>query len=228
MYWLFLLSAMVVAYLAGSLNFAIVVSTLLGKKDIRTLGNLNPGTANVGRNLGKGWGAVVFFGDVGKAVIPLIIAEDLYFHLGTPEGILGLMLMGMAAILGHRKPIFFGFRGGGGLATTLGVLGFFGPVELLISMLVGAGVGTLLFRNREFKFGRWVSMLIILLTPLVHLLFAFLVDIKIGGVIRFGGRSWDRIIAVGLLAAYVFLSNLSTVFETVRPPSRPVDHSGNP
>ena len=216
MYWVFLASAVVVAYLAGSLNFAIIVSTLLGRADIRTVGNLNPGTANIGRNLGKGWGAVVFLGDVAKAVLPLIIAEQLYFHFGTFEGTAALMLIGMTAILGHRKPLFFGFKGGGGLATTIGVLMFFGPLEMLISMLIGAGAGALLFRNRDFKFGRWIAMLIILLAPVTHLVFALSMDSRIGGVIGLGGREWERIIAVALLAVYIFLSNLTTASHTIR------------
>lgn len=216
MYWLFLASALIVAYLAGSVNFAIIVSSLLGKTDIRTVGNLNPGTANIARNLGKGWGTVVFLGDVAKAVVPLIIAEELYFHFGTVEGTTGLMLMGMAAILGHRKPLFFGFKGGGGLATTIGVLTFFGPLEMIIAMLAGAGAGMFLFRNRQFKLGRWVAMLIILLTPVAHLVAALTVDTRIGGVVRFGGRDWERIVAVALLTAYIFLSNIVTVIETIR------------
>jgi hypothetical protein len=89
-------------------------------------------------------------------------------------------------------------------------------VEILISMLIGAGAGIFLFKNREFKFGRWVAMLIILLTPVTHLVTAFIVDTRLGGVIRFGGRDWERIVAVTLLAVYIFLSNLSTTFETIR------------
>lgn len=216
MYWLLLSSGVIVAYLAGSINFAIVISTLTMKTDIRTLGNLNPGTANIGRNLGRGWGALVFFGDVAKAVVPLILAEDLYFHFGTFQGIGGLMLMGMAGILGHRKPIFFKFRGGGGLATTMGVMAFFGPAELVIAMLVGAGVGTVIFKGKKFKLGRWVAMLIILLTPVVHLVVFLIFDERVGGVIGLGGNDPALIGAVGLLAVYVFFGNIQTVIETIR------------
>jgi glycerol-3-phosphate acyltransferase PlsY len=230
MYWLFLLSALVIAYLAGSLNFAIIVSVLLGKADIRTMGNRNPGTANTARNLGKGWGAVVFLGDVGKVVVPLIVAEEIYFHSGTFTGTAGLMLITMAAILGHRKPIFFGFKGGGGLATTIGAFGFFGLAELLIAMLIGVTAGMMLFRNREFKLGRWIAMLIIFLTPLTHLVFALILETPVGGVLRFGGRYWPNVAAVAILAVYVFLSNIGTAVETIRSQknnkaSPPVDQS---
>jgi acyl-phosphate glycerol 3-phosphate acyltransferase len=230
MYWLFLLSGMIVAYLVGSANFAIIVSTIVGETDIRTVGNLNPGTANIGRNLGKGWGTIVFLGDVSKVVVPLIIAEDLYFNFGTFTGTAGLMLMGMAAILGHRKPIFFKFSGGGGLATTIGVLAFFGPVELFIAMILGAGLGTMLFRNKEFKVGRWMAMFIILLAPVVHLVLAFIFETRIGGVLGLGGFDPARIGAVGVLAMYIFVSNIGTVIVSVRAGTRsdPVDQSKNP
>ena len=52
---------LVLAYASGSVNYAIVVTRIVAGKDIRELGNKNPGTANVGRNLGRGWAAVVFF-----------------------------------------------------------------------------------------------------------------------------------------------------------------------
>ena len=230
MYWLFLVSGLIVAYLVGSANFAIIISTLTNKTDIRTVGNLNPGTANIGRNLGRGWGALVFFGDVAKAVVPLIIAEDLYFHFGSFPGIAGLTLIGMAGILGHRKPIYFKFKGGGGLATTMGVLAFFGPFELVIAMFTGAGLGTLLFRKKEFKLGRWVAMFIILLTPIVHLVFALSFDTRIGGVIGIGGVEPERIGAVGVLAVYIFISNIHTIIESIRNGERPepVDQSIDP
>ncbi len=216
MYWVFLVTAVIVAYLAGSLNFAIIVSTLLGKADIRTMGNRVPGTANIGRNFGRGWGAVVFFGDVAKVVVPLIIAEEVYFHFGTFLGTAGLMLIAMAAILGHRKPLFFRFAGGGGLATTVGAFAFFGLIELFIAMLVGAGLGMLLFKNRKFKFGRWIAMLIILLTPVVHLVSSPAIQTQTAGVLRFGGHEWYEIAAVALLSVYAFLSNIRTALETIR------------
>ena len=233
MYWLFLLSALVIAYLAGSVNFAIIVSVLLGKEDIRTVGNKNPGTANIARNFGKAWGAVVFLGDVAKVVVPLIVAEEIYFHSGTFEGTGGLMLIAMAAILGHRKPVFFRFAGGGGLATTLGAFAFFGLFELLIAMFIGAGAGMILFKNREYKLGRWTAMLIIFLTPVTNLVFALILKTPVGGLLRFGGLYWPRIGAIAILAVYVFLSNLATAFETIRSGKKnsasipPVDHSAD-
>jgi len=216
MYWVFLMSSLVVAYLAGSVNFAIIISALLGKADIRTMGNRNPGTANIGRNFGRGWGAVVFLGDIAKVVVPLVIAERIYFHFGTYESSAGLMLIAMSGILGHRKPVFFGFAGGGGLATTIGAFGFFGPIELVIAMLIGAGAGGFLFKNREFAFGRWVAMLIILLTPVAHLVSSLVLMVPVAGVLRFGGHPWHEIVAVALLAFYAFLSNIRTALETIR------------
>ena len=231
MYWMFLFSALIVAYVSGSVNFAIIISTFLGKGDIRTMGNLKPGTANIGRNLGRGWGTVVFFGDVAKVVVPLIIAEEVYFNIETYEGTAALMLIAMAAILGHRKPLFFGFKGGGGLATTIGAFAFFGLIELSIAMLVGAGAGMLLFGKREYRFGRWVAMLIILLTPVTHLVCALIIERPLAGALHFGGRNWPLIAAVAILSMYVFLSNMGTILQTINSQrvkdssASPVDHS---
>ena len=216
MYWVFLTSALIVSYLAGSVNFAIVVATAARRTDIREVGTRNPGTANVGRNMGRGWGALVFFGDVAKAIVPLVIAEQAYFPLTGIPGTAGLVLMGMAVILGHRKPLFFGFRGGGGLATTLGVLGFFAPLELGISMLLGFVLGMVLFRNKELKLGRWVAMLIILIAPLVALLFSLLVDVPIAGRVSLGGLEWYRVLGMGVLVGYIVASNGKAVLATAR------------
>jgi glycerol-3-phosphate acyltransferase PlsY len=227
MYWIFLISGMAIGYLSGSLSFAIIVSTLVGSGDIREVGTKNAGTANVGRTIGKGWGAVVFLGDIGKAIVPLVIAENTYFSMDEFSGVAGLVLMGMAVILGHRKPVYFGFRGGGGLATTLGVMGFFAPFELMVSMAVGFGLGMVLFRNKELKIGRWIPMLIILINPVVCLLLSPANRISISGRIGFGGMEMRVVVGVAALAAYIVVSNAGKIIETIRGAEGGVDHSGD-
>ena len=216
MYWVSLAIALIVSYLAGSLNFALLITTFVKKIDIRKLGTGNPGTANIGRNIGRGWGALVFLGDVAKAILPLMIAERVCFPLTSIQGTGGLVLMGMAVILGHRKPLYFGFRGGGGLATTMGELAFFVPLELGISMLAGFLLGMLLFRNKEQKLGRWVAMLIILMTVPVAVVLSLLVDVPIAGRVSLGGLEWFRVLGVGILVLYIVASNGKTVLTTIR------------
>ena len=211
MYLIELAGAVILAYLAGSLNTAILVSRIVGGEDIRTLGNRNPGTTNIGRTLGRGWAAAVFFGDVGKAVVPMVIAERLFFSAETAAGMAALTSMGMSAMLGHIKPIYFHFKGGGGLATTLGVIAFFVPFELVLSMLIGFPLGMLFFKNKKYKLGRWVAMLIILMNPAICLLTTVLLDISVAGRIKIGGHPWRLLIAVTVLVAFIVLINIKTV-----------------
>lgn len=223
MYWVFLASAVIVAYLCGSVNFAIIVSTLVHKGDIRDFGTHNPGTANTARKLGKGWGAVVFFGDIGKAIVPLIIAEELLFSFATFRGCAGLILMAIAAILGHRKPVFFGFRGGGGLATTIGAMGFFIPIELFISLLVGFGIGMMISRSREQRLGRWVAMTIVVVAPVVNLVVNLLFDVGISGRFALGGQEWYQMAGIAILALYVGVTNARLILEVIGAPPRASD-----
>jgi len=103
-------------YLLGSISSAIIACKLMGLPDPRTEGSHNPGATNVLRIGGKKAAAVTLAGDMLKGVIPVVIA-----HLMKAE-VLVLGLTGLAAFLGHLYPVFFGFKGGKGVATMLGVL----------------------------------------------------------------------------------------------------------
>jgi glycerol-3-phosphate acyltransferase PlsY len=104
------------AYLIGSLSAAIIICKLAGLPDPRTQGSRNPGATNVLRIAGKKTAALVLLGDVLKGLIPLVTARALQVedHI--------LAAVGLAAFLGHLYPVFFGFHGGKGVATALGVL----------------------------------------------------------------------------------------------------------
>lgn len=103
------------AYLVGSLSSAIIVCRLMGLPDPRTEGSNNPGATNVLRIGGKKAAAVTLFGDWIKGVLPMLAAHA----LGATPAILAAV--GLAAFAGHLYPVFFGFRGGKGVATALGV-----------------------------------------------------------------------------------------------------------
>ncbi len=106
----------VAGYLFGSLSTAVIVSRLMGLADPRSYGSKNPGATNVLRHGGKKAAALTLLGDSVKGVIPVLLAKA--FGLAAP----GLALVGLAAFLGHLYPVFFGFRGGKGVATAAGVL----------------------------------------------------------------------------------------------------------
>lgn len=104
------------AYLAGSLSAAIITCRLMGLPDPRTQGSNNPGATNVLRVGGKKAAAITLLGDALKGVIPVAAAQ----LMSAPPLILALVAL--AAFLGHLYPVFFGFRGGKGVATAFGVL----------------------------------------------------------------------------------------------------------
>lgn len=117
------------AYLLGSLSAAIILCRLLGLPDPRTQGSGNPGATNVLRFGGKKLAALTLVGDMVKGLLPVLIARTL-----SVDPIV-LAAVAMAAFLGHLYPVFFGFKGGKGVATAVGVLfGLAWPVALAASL----------------------------------------------------------------------------------------------
>jgi glycerol-3-phosphate acyltransferase PlsY len=113
-------------YLFGSISTAILVCRLMGLPDPRTEGSRNPGATNVARIGGKKAAALTLFGDMLKGLVPVLIAHALHADVTILAG------TALAAFLGHLYPVFFGFQGGKGVATALGVtFGLHWPVGLL-------------------------------------------------------------------------------------------------
>jgi len=110
------IALIILAYLMGSINSAIIVCKLMGLPSPLSVGSGNPGATNVLRLGNKKAAAITMIGDVLKGIIPVIIGHLL--HASS----LSLSLIAMAAVIGHIFPIFFKFKGGKGVATTLGVI----------------------------------------------------------------------------------------------------------
>lgn len=108
------------AYLIGSVSFAIVVSKLLRLEDPRTYGSQNPGATNVLRTGNKLAAVLTLLGDCAKGWLAVVLA--IYFSTPLELGIVGVSLAAFAVFAGHVWPVFFGFKGGKGVATALGVL----------------------------------------------------------------------------------------------------------
>jgi len=106
----------IIAYLMGSLSSAIIVCRSMGLPDPRTQGSQNPGATNVMRVGGKKAAALTLAGDVLKGVFPVLAA------LWIQPDWITLSATSFAAFTGHLYPVFFGFRGGKGVATAIGVL----------------------------------------------------------------------------------------------------------
>lgn len=122
MFWLLAF----LAYLLGSLSFAILLSRLAGGPDPRDSGSGNPGASNMLRLAGKKLAILTLLGDVSKGLLPVLVAAAWHFNIQQQAWI------GLAAVVGHLYPVYFRFRGGKGVATAAGMLlGLYPPAALL-------------------------------------------------------------------------------------------------
>lgn len=112
----------IIAYLIGSINFSILISKKKAGYDIRQKGSGNAGTTNMLRNLGKKYAAITLICDVLKGVVAIGIAIIVGNILGDTNKALLVQIAGVDVVIGHTFPIFFGFKGGKGVATSLGIL----------------------------------------------------------------------------------------------------------
>lgn len=156
------LAAMFVGYLLGSIPFASLAGRIKGV-DVFTTGSRNAGTANVFFNIGRRIGMLVFVGDVAKGALAIIIA-----WLLAVTGPL-VLLVGAAALLGHWKSLFAGFRGGDGMATMIGLFITLVPAIGLLGLASGTAV--VLLRRRSVLRSAWgmaFAMLVILALSLYY------------------------------------------------------------
>ena len=112
----------VIASLIGSVNFSVLISKKMAGFDVREKGSGNAGTTNMLRSVGKKAAAITLICDILKGVISIAIAIIVGSIVKNLDKELLLQIAGIAVVLGHTFPIFFGFKGGKGVATSLGVL----------------------------------------------------------------------------------------------------------
>lgn len=149
-----LIALIVLAYLLGSLSSAIITCRLMGLPDPREEGSGNPGATNVLRIGGQRAAAITLAGDTLKGVIPTLLARS----LGVDD--IGVALVGFAAFIGHLLPIFFGFRGGKGVATAFGVLLAAAPLVAGLCLL------TWLVVAKVFRISSLAALMAAVLAPL--------------------------------------------------------------
>ncbi|GKT12571.1 MAG: acyl phosphate:glycerol-3-phosphate acyltransferase [Thiomicrorhabdus sp.] len=146
----------VAAYLIGSVSTAIIVCRLMGLPDPREGGSGNPGATNVlriGGDKGKKAAAITLVGDMLKGLLPVVVAHVIGLDA------LAIALVGFVAFIGHLYPVFFGFKGGKGVATMLGVM--FG-----LSLPIGLAVaGTWLFVAKVLKISSLSALIATFLAP---------------------------------------------------------------
>lgn len=175
---------LVVGYLCGSISSAIVICRLLGHADPRTVGSMNPGTTNVLRLYGKAAAIMTLAGDVAKGVLPVVAARAL------DTGDTAIALAGLGAFLGHLYPVFFGFVGGKGVATLIGVLLGFNLWFGIVFMGIWVGVAAIT---------RYSSLSALTATALTPFVAAWL------------GGSTAVIAALVVMAAFVYWRHRSNI-----------------
>ncbi len=182
------LLATLAAYLVGSLSFAVIVSRAFGLADPRSYGSGNPGATNVLRSGKKAAAILTLVLDAAKGAVPVWLVDRFGAAYGLGEGTLALV--GLAAFVGHLWPVFFGFKGGKGVATAAGVLLALNPWLALATL---ASFAIILF------FFRYVS-----LASIVAAVFAPFYQLLIWGM----GETAMAIIVMSLLLVWRHSANI--------------------
>ena len=134
----------VFSYLIGSVNFAVIFSKVFMKKDVREIGSGNAGTTNIMRNGGFVPGALTFLCDALKGFVASFAGKMVFdYILGNTDAawalpIYGAYICGLACMLGHVFPVFFQFKGGKGVATSVGIFAVCSPVAIVLGLTVFA------------------------------------------------------------------------------------------
>jgi glycerol-3-phosphate acyltransferase PlsY len=156
-------TAFFVAYLIGSLSFAVIISKLMGLGDPRSYGSKNPGATNVLRSGNRLAAGLTLLLDALKGFVPVLLVQHYSFELGFEDTTIAFV--GVSAFLGHLFPVFFRFQGGKGVATAAGVLLAFEP-------LLGLGVLlTWIVVAVAFRFSSLASVVAAVVAPFATLMF---------------------------------------------------------
>lgn len=124
------------SYFFGSIPFGLLIGKIIKGIDLRKHGSGNIGATNVGRVLGRKWGLICLALDALKGLAPVLGLPSLILGQGDPKLTHATVLAGVATIVGHMFPCWLGFRGGKGVATSLGVLVVLSPWGVLVAALL--------------------------------------------------------------------------------------------
>ena len=189
----------IVAYLIGSVNFSVIISKKMAGFDVREKGSGNAGSTNVLRTVGKKAAIITLICDILKGVISVLIA--LFVGLLAGESANSSVVVEIAAltvVIGHTFPVFFGFKGGKGVATSLGVI-------LIVNWKIG--LICLVFALALMILTKMVSLGSISAAVLFAVLTMFIRDSYIGGI----DYDFTFIIFGILLAAIVIFNHRSNL-----------------
>jgi len=158
------LVAVVLAYLLGSISFAVLVSKLMGLNDPRSYGSGNPGATNVLRTGNRIAAVLTLVGDAGKGALAVVLARLAADRFGFTDTTLAAV--GLAAFIGHLFPVFHGFKGGKGVATAAGMLLALAPWLGLATLATWVVVAVFL------RYSSLAAIVAAVFAPLFYLLMA--------------------------------------------------------
>ena len=189
------LTVVVLAYLLGSLSFAVIVSKFMGLSDPRSYGSKNPGATNVLRSGNKKAAVLTLLFDAVKGCVPVAVLLQYGATYGLTEGVAAAA--GLAAFLGHLYPVFFKFEGGKGVATALGVLMGISPLLGLAVAITWLGIAW---------YSRYSSLAALLAAVLAPVYYAMAAD---GPLWDFNGAIFGMLCVMGILLVWRHRDNVN-------------------
>jgi glycerol-3-phosphate acyltransferase PlsY len=200
------LGAVILAYLIGSINFAVIFSNAFMKKDIREMGSGNAGMTNVMRVVGVLPGLLTFVFDALKGFAACFIGKQIFNYLHTAEpdslvflGTYGAFVCGVACMLGHVFPLFFGFKGGKGVAVSVGIFAVCCPIAIVSGLVL---FGILLATVKVMSISSLSATVVV-----------------VGASLIFYDKSalfWPQAVCAVIMGAIVFLKHKDNIVRLIR------------
>ena len=198
-FWWQLVITCLSAYFFANINYAIIISKILKKRDIRECGSGNPGSTNMLRTFGFGFGVLTFFLDMLKGVVAALMGIIMFKSLSGGNVAIttfATYLLGTAAVLGHVFPVFLKFKGGKGVAT---VIGFFFVSNWMFSTIFFVAAVIVLFITKYMS----AASLFLMLAQFIQLTTVFFLSEEL---VR-SGLQWYCVMFVGIIAAVIFFAH---------------------
>ncbi|MBR5011862.1 MAG: glycerol-3-phosphate 1-O-acyltransferase PlsY [Clostridia bacterium] len=201
--WAFL--TVVLAYMIGSINFAIIFTNAFVHRDVRDYGSGNAGMTNVLRVVGKKAGILTFVCDALKGLVACLIGRLVFAYLLSTTGneifnpVYGAYICGVAVMLGHVFPLFFGFKGGKGVAVSVGIFLICNPIAIISGL---ATFGILLLTTRIISISSLSATVIVVSFSMIFYFHT--------------AEFWPQAIGAFIMGAIVFLKHTENIGRLIR------------
>ncbi|MEE1198916.1 MAG: glycerol-3-phosphate 1-O-acyltransferase PlsY [Acutalibacteraceae bacterium] len=201
--WAFL--TVVLAYMIGSINFAIIFTNAFVHRDVRDYGSGNAGMTNVLRVVGKKAGILTFVCDALKGLVACLIGRLVFAYLLSTTGneifnpVYGAYICGVAVMLGHVFPLFFGFKGGKGVAVSVGIFLVCNPIAIISGL---ATFGILLLTTRIISISSLSATVIVVSFSMIFYFHT--------------AEFWPQAIGAFIMGAIVFLKHAENIGRLIR------------